>query len=208
LLTDRIESGEPYDLLASADMEHPLQLRKDGHAAAVVMFARNALCAFATPEAGLDADNFAARLLDPAVKLGTSTPKADPSGDYTWKMFGLIDKQRPGAAATLEAKADKVIGGAVPAASAGNPIASAFQRGEINVMIGYCSGAEQLKRDVAGLQVVRVPAPFAVGSDYGLAIRALDKPAALGLALAILSPEGQATLARYGFAPVGLPSAP
>ena len=53
----------------------------------VVMFTRNALCAFASPSAALTTANFIDRLLDPAVKLGTSTPKADPGGDYTWLMF-------------------------------------------------------------------------------------------------------------------------
>ena len=44
------------------------------------MFARNRLCALAVPKVGLTSANFIDRLLDPTVKLGTSTPKADPSG--------------------------------------------------------------------------------------------------------------------------------
>ena len=122
--------------------------------------------AAAQPGAGLTADSLGERLLDPAVKLETSTPKAGPGGDYTGKMFALIDKQHPGALASLEAKADKVIGCAAPAAASDpNPIASAFAKGRINAMTAYCSGAEQMKKDVAGLDVVRIPAPFAVESD-------------------------------------------
>jgi len=209
LLTDRIEAGETFDLLASADMEHPLKLRKDGLAAAVVLFARNALCAFATPDAALTVDNFAERLLAPDVKLGTSTPKADPSGDYTWRMFALIDQQHPGALTILDAKAQKVMGGAVAGGSSDpNPIASAFKRGQINVMIAYCSAAEQIRKDVAGVNVAPVPEPFAITSYYGLAIKNHNSAAAIGLAFAILSPEGQATLERFGFARVGSISKP
>src|SRR5262245_16153216 len=101
LMREKIEAGDKVDLFASADMGPALTLRKDGRAAEAVMFTRNKLCAFAKPEAKLASATFAERLLDPAVKLGTSTPKADPAGDYTWTMFGLIDKARPGAFATL-----------------------------------------------------------------------------------------------------------
>lgn len=209
LMRDKIEAGDKVDLFASADMGHALKLRRDGRAAAVVMFTRNRLCAFATPEAGLTAANFAERLADPAVKLGTSTPKADPGGDYTWAMFRLIDKARPGAFATLDAKAQRIVGGsAAPDPANPNPIAAAFAKGTINVMMGYCSGAEQRRKDTPGIAAIPVPDAYATGPEYGLAITTLDRPAAVGLALAILSPEGQATLARFGFAAIGLPAQP
>ncbi len=51
------------------------------------------------------------RMLDPAVKLGTSTPQADPSGDYAWEVFRRVDKLRPGSFVALEAKALKLTGG-------------------------------------------------------------------------------------------------
>ena len=44
-------------------------------------------------------------MLDPAVKLGTSTPKADPSGDYAFEVFAKAEKLKPGANAALEKKA-------------------------------------------------------------------------------------------------------
>lgn len=207
LMRDRIEAGEAVDLFTSADMGHALTLRKDGRAAAVAMFTRNRLCAFAKPDARLEPASFAERLLDPSVRIGTSTPKADPGGDYTWEMFQRIGQHHPGAFATLDAKARKIVGGSTAAdPSDPDPIASAFARGDITVMIAYCSGAEQRRQATPDLQVVPVPPPYATGPEYGLAITSLQKPAAVGLMLAILSPEGQATLARFGFDPVGLPS--
>lgn len=209
LMRDKIEAGDAVDVFTSADMGHALKLREDGRAAAVAMFTRNRLCAFAAPRAGLTAEDFADRLLDPAVKIGTSTPKADPGGDYTWAMFHKIDAVKPGAFARLDAKAKKIVGGTTVAdPNDPDPIASAFRRGDIDVMIAYCSGAAQRRAATPDLQVIPVPAPFATGPEYGVALTRLDKPAAVGLMLAILSPEGQATLARYGFDPVGLPAAP
>ena len=209
LMRQKIEGGDKVDLFTSADMASPLKLKQDGNAAAVVMFTRNKLCAFATPEAELTTANFAQRLVDPAVKLGTSTPKADPGGDYTWAMFHRIDAKLPGAFATLDSKAQKIVGGSTAAIPAGtDPIADAFKAGTINVMIGYCSGAAQRKKATAGITVVQVPDAYDVGPEYGLALAHTDNAAAVALMLAILSPEGQAELARFGFAPVGAISQP
>jgi len=47
------------------------------------------------------------------------------------------------------------------------------------------------------LQVIEVPASFATGPEYGLAILDAGKPAAVRLAFAILSPEGQAAIGGY-----------
>jgi molybdate transport system substrate-binding protein len=107
LVRERIEKGEKADLFASADMGHALKLLADGRATRVAMFTRNALCGFALPKVGLNEANFLDRLLDPAVKLGTSTPKADPSGDYTWVMFRRAEAIRPAAYATLDRKAPR-----------------------------------------------------------------------------------------------------
>ena len=207
LIREKIEAGDKVDLFASADMGHALKLRQDGKAAAVMMFTRNKLCVFAKPGVGLDAANFAERLIDPAVRIGTSTPKADPGGDYTWAMFHLIDKAKPGAFAILDAKAQKIVG-ATTTPSEPDPIAAAFASGRIDMMVGYCSGAEQRRKATPDLAVVEVPAPFTTGPEYGLAIMRLDNADAVALALAIEAPEGQATLARFGFAPIGLPAKP
>ena len=51
------------------------------------------------------------KLLDPAVRLATSTPRADPAGDYTWAVFARAEPLHPGAQGILEAKALKLVGG-------------------------------------------------------------------------------------------------
>ena len=114
LMRERIEKGERVDLFASAELGHPLQLREQGRATTVAMFTRNTLCAVATPQVGLTTANFLDKFLDPGINLGTSTPKADPAGDYTWAMFRLADRLRPGSFAALDKKAQQVVGGALP----------------------------------------------------------------------------------------------
>jgi molybdate transport system substrate-binding protein len=204
VLRERIEKGETADLFASADMGHPLKLLADGRATRVDMFTRNALCGFAVPKAGLTTANFLDRLLDPAVTLGTSTPKADPAGDYTWAMFHRAEAIHPGAYAILDQKAQKIVGG--PGPTSGDPVAEALTAGRIEVMIGYCSGRKRMVAAVSDLQVVEVPKEIATGPEYGLAILKGAAPQAADFALYMLSPEGQQIFAQFGFAPVGLPT--
>src|SRR5262249_7698288 len=45
LLRERLERGEAADVFASANMEHPATLAKNGKSGPVVLFARNELCA-------------------------------------------------------------------------------------------------------------------------------------------------------------------
>ena len=88
LLRERLERGEAGDVFASANMEYPQALARSGKAGPVVMFTRNQLCALARVEVGLTMDTLLDRMLDPTIALGTSTPRADPSGDYAWEVSG------------------------------------------------------------------------------------------------------------------------
>ena len=78
----------------------------------VIRFARNRLCALVRAGLKVDSANLLEYMLDPGVKLGTSTPKADPSGDYAFEVFAKSDAIRPGAQAVLANKALQLTGGA------------------------------------------------------------------------------------------------
>jgi molybdate transport system substrate-binding protein len=43
----------------------------------------------------LNDGNLIAKLLDPSVRLATSTPIADPGGDYAWNVFDKAEAVRP-----------------------------------------------------------------------------------------------------------------
>jgi molybdate transport system substrate-binding protein len=208
LLRERIEKDEHVDLFASADMGHPLKLLKDGRATRVAMFARNTLCGVAVPQVRLTTENFLDRLLDPAVKLGTSTPKADPAGDYTWAMFRRADTIRPGSYAILSGKAQQIVGGPSNNAPVDgkDPAVAALASGRVDILIGYCTSAKLRLSQMAELQVAEVPREIATGPEYGLAVLRGADPRANDLALFMLSPEGQQIFSRYGFAPIALPA--
>ncbi|HTP99718.1 MAG TPA: molybdate ABC transporter substrate-binding protein [Casimicrobiaceae bacterium] len=203
LLRDRIVAGEPADMLASANMEHPQTLVAGGWAASVVPFARNELCALAQPRVGLDSANVLAAMLDPRWKLGTSTPKADPSGDYAWEVFRRADALRPGAYAMLSTKARQLTGGAqTPALPADKSVYGVLVAGgEADIFLTYCTNAKQAIAEEPSLVVVSLPAELRVGALYGLAARHDASAGARSFAAYVMSPAGQRTLARYGFAP-------
>jgi len=203
LLRERIEKGESADVFASADMGHPQKLAAEGRAGAVVLFTRNRLCALATPKAGVTPENLLQRMLDPGTKLATSTPKADPSGDYAWELFEKADKLRPGAYAALSAKALKLSGGpdSPPPPKGRNVYGYLLEKGDADLYLAYCTAALEAKAEVPSLQIVQIPEALAVGADYGLVVVMGARPDAQKLADYILSPAGQSLLSKYGFSP-------
>ena len=150
-------------------------------------------------------------MLDPTVKLGTSTPGNDPSGDYAWEVFDKADGVRPGAKAALEAKALKLAGGkdsAQPPAGR-NTYAWHLAEGRADLFLGYCSAGKVAAAELPGLQVMALPKELTVGADYGLTILIgppEQEAAASRFAMFVLSPAGQAILADWGFTPVTAPA--
>jgi ABC-type molybdate transport system substrate-binding protein len=201
VLRQRIEAGEPADLFTSADMASPRTLARAGKASPAVRFARNKLCALVRPGLAVTPATLLDVLLDPAIKLGTSTPHADPAGDYTWAMFVRADAVRPGSQAMLEAKALQLFGGAhstLPPAGQ-DVFAWHIREGRADLFIGYCSAGPSFKDALPGGEVVALPADLTVGADYGLAVIAPNNAGADRLALFVLSEEGQGILTRNGF---------
>src|SRR3546814_12400586 len=62
-------------------MRHPQTLMEVGRGGPVALFARNKLCALAQPDLAVDTASLLSVMLDEKVRVGTSTSKADPSGE-------------------------------------------------------------------------------------------------------------------------------
>ena len=201
LLRDRIEKGEPAQVFASADMDHPQRLAAGGGWQAPTVFTRNALCALTSEQINATPDTLLATLLRGDVRVGTSTPKADPSGDYAWAMFRRADAVQPGAYALLDAKALKLTGGAdspKPPAGQGT-YAWVMDQRQADVFLTYCTNAVAAQAEVPRLRVVQLPASLQVGAAYGLTVRSGAPAAAQAFARALQEPAAQAVLQRLGF---------
>lgn len=202
LLRERIEQGAPAQVFASADTKHPQRLANQGQWQAPVVFTRNTLCALAQGAVAVTSDTLLSTMLQPQVRLGISTPKADPAGDYAWALFQKADALQPGATARLEAKALQLTGGANSAqAPAGrNTYAWVMEQNRADVFLTYCTNAVAARAEVPSLQVVAVPEALQVGAAYGLTVRAGAPAQAQAFAQAVLQPPAQAVFRRLGFA--------
>ncbi|WP_310734547.1 extracellular solute-binding protein [Azohydromonas caseinilytica] len=204
LLKDKLLGGERADLFASANMEHPQALAAAGRARAVEPFARNALCLLGAPGFSLRGQSVAQRLLDPALRLGISTPGADPAGDYAFRFFERIEASgaaAPGSADELKKHALQLTGGpGSPTPPAGRSVyGMLLAEGRADVFVTYCTNATLAARENAALPVLPVPAELDVAATYGLALLPGASPAAEAFAGFLRGPEGQALLRGHGF---------
>lgn len=209
-MRERIEAGDTVDVITSADICHAKKLVQDGRASVLAMFAQNALCLLAPSRLGSVAPGTIVNtLIRPDLRIGVSPAKIDPLGDYTFQLFDMVEAARSGSRATLAERSvvlDNPPGS--PPAKSGDYVLDVIDERRGDMAIVYCSGRGRYERLSTDLAMVAPPDELQVGPQYGLAVMRHAKPAAAWLALTILSPEGQAVLAKHGFRPVGLPAVP
>ncbi len=182
-------------------MEHPRALHGAKKSGPAMPFVHNRLCALVKPGLKVDSENLLARMLDPKVKLGTTTPKADPSGDYAFEMFRKAETIKPGAQAVLENKTLQLTGAAGSAAPPAGCTVYGWHvaEGRADIFLTYCTNALLARQENSGQQMVALPCDLAVGADYGLTLINGASPAARAFAQFIMFPDGQKIFLRYGF---------
>ncbi|THB80936.1 MAG: hypothetical protein D3926_04610 [Desulfobacteraceae bacterium] len=162
------------------------------------------MCAIVQPDIDITSENLLETFLSKDIRLGTSTPGADPSGDYAWKLFERADHLKPGSFDILSRKALLLTGGPTSQKPPKDRNAYGWVMGEnkADIFLTYCSNAVSAAMDTPGIQVVSIPAELSVVANYGLLERKGAPENAWRLALYILSPAGQKILGKYGFEPV------
>jgi molybdate transport system substrate-binding protein len=203
VLRQKIETGATPALFASASPIHTDAQVKSGKLRSSVLFARNSLCVVARPGLAIQTNTVVSTLLSPNIVVGTSTPGADPAGDYTWEMFRKIDRLlQPGMFDVLDRKAKKLVGAEITTPAARSAYAELLQAGKADVFVTYCTNAASAMAEVSGISYARVPTEIDVASDYSMGI-AMDAPEPARLFVRyIQSSRGQAILAQHGFSRV------
>jgi molybdate transport system substrate-binding protein len=206
LLKDRLQGGEASDVFASANMEHPQALVATGRAESANAFARNALCGLSKATFELQGDTLVARLLDPRVRIGISTPRADPSGDYAFQMFERVESAGvgpTGSAEVLKGKALQLTGGpnSAPPPADRNIYGVLVVAGAADMFITYCTSAAVAAAEQPTLKVWALPATVNVSAQYGIAVLRPVSAQAQRFVDFVLGERGQRILAAQGFAP-------
>ncbi|MBW4596686.1 MAG: molybdate ABC transporter substrate-binding protein [Brasilonema angustatum HA4187-MV1] len=210
-LRGRLENGEQADVFASADVGNPLKLYQEGLSEPVVNFTSNRMTLVVKPGLSVTPDNLLNVLLDSNIKLGTSTPISDPSGDYAQEIFRKADTLRPGSFQTLDTKALRLVGGpsSPPVPDGKNNLVYFLEETkQADVFLAYYTSALSALKIAPDLQVVELPDNLAVKADYGLTVLKDASPDGKKLAEYILSPFGQKILTKYGFSSESLVSVP
>jgi molybdate transport system substrate-binding protein len=203
-LRQQIEAGARPDVFASADVGNPAALQAEGLAGPVVNFASNRIVAVVRANEGVTSANLLATLLNPSVRVGTSTPILDPQGDYEEQVFANADALSPGAKATLDAKAQRLTAGPTsPPVPAGQNALVYFldTTNQTDVFLNYYTSAIAAVALDPSLQEIDLPANLAVSAQYGETIITGAQPGAAALEDYLLSPTAQSVLAANGFGP-------
>jgi molybdate transport system substrate-binding protein len=200
LLREKIEQGAAFDVFASANMEHPRRLHDAGLSGPAFRFARNRLCLIVRRDLGMTAKNMLDILINPMVKLATSTPGADPSGDYALQFFELVNVLHPGKGDLLAAKARALVGGRAPAlVPTGKSVAGwLIEQGLADVFVSYASNGQQCSADI-NLSAIGLPDAMGPVAEYGVTLNPDGHIAAPRFQRHLLSPLSQRELERCGF---------
>ena len=104
-------------------------------------------------------------MLQPQVRLGISTPKADPAGDYAWALFQKAEALQ---LAPLRAwRPRRFNSQVVPIRRKLRPVATLMRGMEQNradVFLTHCTNAVAARAEVPSPQVVAVPEALQVGA--------------------------------------------
>lgn len=198
LLRQRIEQGEACDFFASANLQHPHTLVQQGLAQTTGQFTANTLCLTAKRDVVTSADNWLSLLLRDDLRLATSTPLCDPSGDYTWQLFDNIEHQHTGKGEQIKRKARPLVGGThtLPVPKGALAAQWLIDEGHTDLFIGYTSYAPRLIHSPQ-LHVLMIPAAYNIEAEYGWATLS---PAAKPLAAFLSTEQAQSILRQHGFA--------
>lgn len=193
-LRTQLEQGARADIFASADAKNMEQAReKNLIGGEARTFARNRLIIIAPRD-----NKAGVKEPQDLAKTGLKLDIADasvPVGSYTLQM---LDKLAADAAYGAGFKT-KVLANVVSKENNVKQVVSKVVLGEADAGVVYSTDAQA---DAAKLTAIAIPDPFNVIATYPIALvkGAGNAPAAQAFIDLLMSPPGQAILAKYGFA--------
>jgi molybdate transport system substrate-binding protein len=201
-LATQLGQGASADAFACADQTQMDNARKAGAVTGQDrVFARNRLVVI-TPQDNPARISAIKDLANPGVKFVTAATGV-PIGQYTLQM---LDKASANPTYGADFKT-RVVANTVSMEDNVRQVVSKVQLGEADAAVVYSTDATPQVRDQ--LQIIQVPDPLQTLASYPIAVAKGNNPAS-GEAFVeyVLGPQGQATLAKWGFLPRTLPLSP
>ena len=197
VLKGDIEEGAPCDIFLSANGKFQRELKNKGFLKSYKVFAYDYLAA-AKPynnPAGVTSVNLIQKLMDSKVSLTTSSPHADPAGDYTWKMFGIINSRFPGAFGKITGHANHLLDAAL--------VMPVLESGNTDLGILYASQLLELKRSGAKINIIPIPKKYNTKAKFTASVLNQSKYKSLSkdFIKLLFSKRGKNILKYWGFTP-------
>ena len=170
LLRQRLEADEYCDIFISANLQNIniLSATKCIYNQQILAFNQLILTTLNTEH--YQHRNTLDILFDESLRLATSTPIADPCGDYTWHLFELLEKAYPEPGRLLKQRAMPLVGGENSAVVIPKgEIASKYvlQNNHADMMIGYANYMHKLANE--NLRFHHFPPEFNIKATYSAA---------------------------------------
>lgn len=199
VLAEKIMGGKKADLFVSASMNHSHSLVEKKVCRTPILFAMNELCLFGRRSA-MEGREVLETMLDPKLRLGTSTPLDDPGGDYAFAVFDKAEGMVCGASKVLKQKALTLVGGKNSRIREGreSPVHVLFREAKVDLFLGYRTTALDLISSLDEMVMTTLPAPLQVKAEYGATVVRKSNEGKVALDL-LMTPEARSVLPEYGF---------
>lgn len=201
LLAEAIADGLHADIYISASAKGPERLSADGAFEKPRTIAHNRICLVAAPAIRLDPADPAAIFAVPDLRIGMSTPGADPSGDYALAIIERIGARDPALAEDIHARTRILYGSRLPEADEApeNPARDALARGEVDLLFSYLSAAQAVLETAPGSTACLLPHDLAPLTEVSACVRVGAGETAANLFRIIAGPLGQRAFRKNGF---------
>lgn len=202
LLYKNILAGQKADLFLSANQGWPCALAEEGLAGAPIHFTDNLLCCTVLKESSITSETLIETLKRRDIKIGISTPQADPGGDYALKIFQNMEKLEHGAYDRLFAQSRMLVGGTLETtqlSSGPGIMIEALLSGKIDITIGYFSNAARAAAQISEIRIVTLPAQLAVTAAYYLNVLKSAHPQTESFVKLLLSADGRTIFHNNNF---------
>ncbi|UXM94604.1 molybdate ABC transporter substrate-binding protein [Bartonella sp. HY329] len=202
LLYQEIVNGERPDIFCSANKAWPQSLFEAGLTSEPTHFINNRLCCTVLKDSNIDENNLIESFMQLDLKIGISTPKADPGGDYALEVFKNFEKLYKGSFERLLKQAQMLVGGAlINEANIGlkKTLFDSLIHRQSDIIIGYYSNAKQQCELNTAFRLIELPTALAVNARYYMAMMNPTTKAAQQFSNYLLAPETHKIFKDFGF---------
>lgn len=153
----------PVDVFISASPHGPEALHREGLFGPARIIARNRMVLVARPRLDASVEDPLALLADPRWRIGMSTPRADPGGDYAADFLDRLIATDPGRWRDLRNRCTSLFGAGLPDSDAlpRSPALAALSEGRADMLIVYATTADPIAQALPGTRILPLPPELA-----------------------------------------------